>query len=198
MPKPSAGNDDRAIVVATFCWTTVRSRPRRPPIRKKDPLFVRWRDHDPSRIALSHGNGNFGRRAWRDHVELPDSAAELLFGCRGGLLARRFRCSRYDLDHTGDRQKPECGSEHTETFCKKLHRYMRQRRSSASNYRTLHLSVLAIFSAPPAGISLYNRVASERTEFQGAAVEARASHHASLSPQIALIAKRWISHRRSV
>jgi hypothetical protein len=28
MPKPSAGNDDRAIVVATFCWTTVR----RPPI----------------------------------------------------------------------------------------------------------------------------------------------------------------------
>ena len=63
MPKPSARNDDRAIVMATFCWTTVRSRPRRPPIREEDPLFVRWRDHDPSRIALSHGNGDFGRRA---------------------------------------------------------------------------------------------------------------------------------------
>src|ERR1700758_3942087 len=56
MPKLSAGNDDRAIVVATFCWMTGRSRPRRPPIREKDPLFVRWRDHDPSRMALSHGN----------------------------------------------------------------------------------------------------------------------------------------------
>jgi hypothetical protein len=44
MPKLSAGNDDRAIVVATFCWMTVRSRPRRPPIREKDPPFVRgWR-----------------------------------------------------------------------------------------------------------------------------------------------------------
>ena len=41
MPKPSAGNDDRAIVVATFCWTTVRSRLRRPPIREKDPFFAR-------------------------------------------------------------------------------------------------------------------------------------------------------------
>jgi hypothetical protein len=88
--------------------------------------------------------------ARRDHVELPDGAAELPFACRGGLLARRFRCSRYDLDHTGDRQKPESGSEHTETYCKKLHRYMRQRKSSASNYRTLRLTVLAIFSAPPA------------------------------------------------
>ena len=118
MPKPSACNDDRAIVVATFCWTTVRARPRRPPIRERAPFFVRWRDHDPSRIALSRDNGDFGRRAWRDHVELPDSAAELPFDCRGGLLARRFRCSRYDLDHTGDRQKPESGSERTETFCK--------------------------------------------------------------------------------
>ena len=187
MPKPSACNDDRAIVVATFCWTTVRARPRRPPTREEAPLFVRWRDHDPSRIALSHDNGDFGRRAWRDHVELPDSAAELPFACRGGLLARRFRCSKYDLDHTGDRQKPESGSEHTETFCKKLHRYMRQRKSSASNYRTLHLSVLAIFGAPPAGISLYDPVASARTEFQGAAVQARPSHHASLSPQIASV-----------
>src|ERR1700693_1880442 len=93
MPKPSACNDDRAIVVATFCWTTVRARPRRPPIRERAPFFVRWRDHDPSRIALSRDNGDFGRRAWRDHVELPDSAAELPFDCRGGLLARRFRCS---------------------------------------------------------------------------------------------------------
>src|ERR1700688_301498 len=198
MPKPSACNDDRAIVVATFCWTTVRARPRRPPIRERAPFFVRWRDHDPSRIALSRDNGDFGRRAWRDHVELPDSAAELPFDCRGGLLARRFRCSRYDLDHTGDRQKPESGSERTETFCKKLHRYMRQRKSSASNYRTLHLSVLAIFSAPPAGISLYDPEASARMEFQGAAVQVRPSHHASLSPQIASIRRRWISHHRCV
>jgi len=166
MPKPSACNDDRAIVVATFYWTTLRARPRRPAIREKAPFFVRWRDHDPSRIALSHDNGDFGPRAWRDHVELPDSASELPFDCRGGLLARRFRCSRYDLDHTGDRQKPESGIEHTETFCKKLHRYMRQRKSSASNYRTLHLSVLAIFSAPPAGISLYDPVASARRNFK--------------------------------
>jgi hypothetical protein len=97
MRKPSASNDDRAIVVATFCWTAVRSRPRRPPIREKNPLFARWRDHDPSRIALSHGNGDFGRRAWRDHVELPDSAAELLFGCRGGLLAAAKRASQQVL-----------------------------------------------------------------------------------------------------
>jgi hypothetical protein len=154
MPKLSAGNDDRAIVVATFCWTTVCSRPPRPPIREKNPLFVPWRDHDPSRIALSHGNGDFGWRAWRDHVELPDSAAELSFGCRGGLLARRFRCSRYDLGHTGDRQKPESGNANTETFCKKLHRHMQQCKSSAPNYRTLRLLVLAIFNAPPLVISL--------------------------------------------
>src|SRR5580693_6239668 len=156
MPKPSAGNDDRAIVMATFCWTTVRSRPRRSPIREKDPFFVRWRDHDPSRIALSHGNGDFGQRAWRDHVELPDSAAELPFACRGGLLARRFRCNSSGRDRTPYRQEPESGSEHTETFCKKLHRYMRQRKSSASNYRTLHLTVLAIFSAPgPPAVYLF-------------------------------------------
>ena len=167
-------------------------------VLKKAPFFVRWRDHDPSRIALSHDNGDFGRRAWCDHVELPDSAAELPFGCRGGLLARKFRCSRYDLDHTGDRQKPESGSEHTETFCKKLHRYMRQRKSSASNYRTLHLSVLAIFGAPPAGISLYDPVASARRNSKEPQYRLAPSHHASLSPQIASIPRRWISHRRCV
>ena len=123
MPKLSAGNDDRAIVVATFCWITVRSRPRRPPFREKAPLFVRWRDHDPSRMALSHGNGDFGRRARRDHVELPDSAAELPFGCHGGLLARRFRCNRSGRDRTPYRQEPESGSDHTETPCKTLHRH---------------------------------------------------------------------------
>ena len=68
MPKPSACNDDRAIVVATFCWTTVRARPRRPPTREKAPLFVRWRDHDPSRIALSHitatSGGVHGATTW--------------------------------------------------------------------------------------------------------------------------------------
>jgi hypothetical protein len=122
MPKPSAGNDDRAIVLATFCWTTVHSRPRRLAIRAKDPLWARWRDHDPSRIALWHGNSDFGRRAWRDHAELPDSVAELPFGCRGGLVARRFRCSRSGLDRTACRQGPESGSEHTETSCKTLHR----------------------------------------------------------------------------
>jgi len=42
--------------------------------------------------------------------------------CRGGLLARRFRCSRYGLDRTAYRQGPESGSGHTETSCKTLHR----------------------------------------------------------------------------
>jgi hypothetical protein len=70
---------------------------------------------------------------------------------------------------------------------------MRQRKSSASNYRTLRLSVGAIFSAPPADISLYDPVASARTEFQGAAVQAHPSHHASLFPQIASIRRRCIS-----
>src|SRR5450631_4344379 len=109
---------------------------------EKGPRFLFVGETMIRHVALSRDNGDFGRRAWRDHGELPDSAAELPFGCRDGLLARRFRCSRYDLDHTGDRQKPESGSEHTETFCKTLHRYMRQRKSSASNYRTLYLSVL--------------------------------------------------------
>jgi hypothetical protein len=81
------------------------------------------RDHDPSRMALSHGNGDFGRRAWRDHVELPDSAAELPFACRGGLLVRRFRCNRSGRDRTPYRQEPESGSDHTETTCKTLHRH---------------------------------------------------------------------------
>jgi hypothetical protein len=36
------------------------------------PPFARWRDYDPSRIALLHGDGDFGQRAWRDHAELPD------------------------------------------------------------------------------------------------------------------------------
>jgi hypothetical protein len=121
MAKPSAGNHDRTIVLATFCWTPVHSRRRRLPIPAKDPLWACWRDPDPSRIALWHGNGDFGRRAWRDHVELPDSVAELPFGCRGGLLARRFRRSRSGLDHTADRQGPESGSDHTERTCKTLH-----------------------------------------------------------------------------
>jgi hypothetical protein len=75
IPKLSAGNDDTAIVVATFCCATVPSRPRRPPIQEEDPPFAHWRDYDPSRIALLHGNGDFGQHAWRDHAELPDSAA---------------------------------------------------------------------------------------------------------------------------
>jgi hypothetical protein len=72
---------------------------------------------------------------------------------------------------------------------------MRQRKSSASNYRTLHLSVLAIFSAPPVGISLYNPVTSARRNFTEPQYKARPSHHASLFPQIASIRRRWISHR---
>jgi hypothetical protein len=121
MAKPSAGNHDRTIVLATFCWTPVHSRRCRLPIPAKDPLWACWRDPDPSRIALWHGNGDFGRRAWCDHVELPDSVAELPFGCRGGLLARRFRRSRSGLDHTAYRQGPESGSDHTERTCKTLH-----------------------------------------------------------------------------
>jgi hypothetical protein len=83
-------------------------------MRAKNPLCARYRDPDPSRIALWHGNGDFGRHAWRDHAELPDSVAELPFGGRAGLLARRFRRSRSDLDRTDYRQGPESGSEHTE------------------------------------------------------------------------------------
>src|SRR5712691_861993 len=122
IPKPSAGNDDTAIVVATFCCATVRSRPHRPPIQEKDPPFARWGDYDPSRIALLHGNGDFGQRAWRDHAELPDSAAELPVGSRGGHLARRFRSSRSGRDRSPYRQEPESGSDHTETICTTLHR----------------------------------------------------------------------------
>jgi hypothetical protein len=47
-------------------------------------------------------------------------------------------------------------------------------------------------------LSLYDPEASARTEFQGAAVQARPSHHASLSLQIASIRRRWISHHRCV
>ena len=122
IPKPSAGNDDTAIVVATFCCATVRSKPHRPPIQEKDPPFARWGDYDPSRIALLHGNGDFGQRAWRDHAELPDSAAELPVGSRGGHLARRFRSSRSGRDRSPYRQEPESGSDHTETICTTLHR----------------------------------------------------------------------------
>src|ERR1700730_12876360 len=159
MPKPSAGNDDRAIVVATFCWTTVRSRPRRPPIWEKDQFFVHSRDHDPSRIALSHGNGDFGQRAWRNHVELPDSAAELPFACRGALVARRFRCNSSGHDRPPYRQEPESGSDHTETTCKTLHRHSethyppaKRRFRSASRPEPLtHAAVLGPVKAKPFG-----------------------------------------------
>jgi hypothetical protein len=53
---------------------------------------------------------------------MPDSVAELPVVGRVGLLARRFRRSRSDLDRTACRQGPESGSEHTETFCKMLRR----------------------------------------------------------------------------
>jgi hypothetical protein len=122
IPKPSAGKDDTAIVLATFCCATVRSRPRRPPIQEEDPPFARLRDYDPSRIALLHGNGDFGQRAWRDHAELLDSAAELPVGSRGEHLARRFRSSRSGRDRSPYRQAPESGSDHTETICTTLYR----------------------------------------------------------------------------
>jgi hypothetical protein len=122
MPRRSADNDDRAIVVATSRWRSAGSRRRRHPMRAKDPLCARYRDPDPSRIALWHGNGDFGRHAWRDHAELPDSVAELPFGDRAGLLARRFRRSKSDLDRTAYRRGPESGSEHTETSCNTFHR----------------------------------------------------------------------------
>jgi hypothetical protein len=124
IPKPSAGNYDTAILVATFRCTTVcssrRRSPRRPLIQEYDPPFAPWRDPDPSRIALWHGNDDFERHAYRDHAELPDSVAELPFGARAGLPARRFRSSRSDLDRTNYRQGPESGSEHTETSCNPL------------------------------------------------------------------------------
>jgi hypothetical protein len=122
MPRPNADNDDRAIVVATSRWRSAGSRRRRHPTRAKYPLCARYRDPDPSRIALWHGNGDFGRHAWRDHAELPDSVAELAFGGRAGLHARRFRRSRSDLDRIAYRQGPESGSERTETSCNMIHR----------------------------------------------------------------------------
>jgi hypothetical protein len=91
-------------------------------MRATNPVYALWLDPDPSRIDFGHGNSDFGRRAWRDHAELPDSVAELAFGCRGEILARRFRHSRSGLDRTAYRQRPESGNEHTETFCKTLRR----------------------------------------------------------------------------
>jgi hypothetical protein len=41
-------------------------------------------------------------------------------------------------------------------------------------------------------------VASTRRNFKEPQYEARPSHHASLSPQIASIRRRWISHRDCV
>src|SRR6202795_3632113 len=122
MPRRSADHNDDRAMVATSRWRAAASSRRRHPMRAKDPLCARYRDPDPSRIALWHGNGDFGRHAWRDHAELPDSVAELPFGGRAGLLARRFRRSRSDLDRTAYRRGPESGSEHTETSCNTLHR----------------------------------------------------------------------------
>ena len=118
-------------------------------MRAKDPLCARYRDPDPSRIALWHGNGDFGRHAWRDHAELPDSVAELPFGGRAGLLVRRFRRSRSDLDRTAYRQRPESGSEHTETSCKKLpHTCQAACPDALEKAHAPLLSGLAILSAP--------------------------------------------------
>ena len=56
-PKPGAHNGDSAGVPMTFRWTA----PFRPPVRARDPLDAPWRDHDPSRVVVGHGNGDFGR-----------------------------------------------------------------------------------------------------------------------------------------
>jgi hypothetical protein len=174
-PKPTARNDDRTSVRVAFCETPTHSKRTRPPTRARDPLRALWRDHDPSRGAVGHDNGDFGRRAWRDHAELPDSVAELPFVGRGGLLARRFRRSRSGLDHTANRQEPESGSERTETSCKKLHRHMRERRSDVSKARTSPLSGPAIFSAPSASLLLAPILAEAPQPPQPLACAARAS-----------------------
>ena len=152
MPRPTARNDDRAGILASFCWMTAHSKPQGLPPRAKDPFHAPWRDRDPSRGAAGHGNGDFGRRAWRDHAELPDSVAEPPFVGRGALLAHRFRRNRSGLDHTVDTQQPESGSERTETSCKKRHRHMRERMSDVSKVRTPPLSGPAMFSAPPCSL----------------------------------------------
>ena len=108
--------------MGTFCWTTVRARSHGLPTPATSPLCSRQRDPDPSRNALWHGSGDFGRRACRDHAGLPDSVAELPFACRGERLARRLRSNRSGRDRTVYRQGPERGSEHIETSCRTLHR----------------------------------------------------------------------------
>jgi hypothetical protein len=150
MAEPvAAHNDDKSGVPLAFRSATADSRSHRRRIQAKELRHPPWPDHDPSRVAIEHGTGGFARHAWRDPAESPDSVAGLPFVGRGGPLARRFRRSRSGLYHSPDRQEPESGSGHTETFCTKLHRHMRQCMSDALKAHAPPLSGLAKLSAPP-------------------------------------------------
>jgi len=79
------------------------------------------------------------------------------------------------LYHTANRQEPESASERTETSCKKLHRYIRERRSDVSKARNSPLSGPAIFSAPSASLLLAPILAEAPQPPQPLACAARAS-----------------------
>ena len=145
--KPPAGKNDSAKSLVDICWATAHSQARRPSLRARDRLHAPRGDPDPSRCAVGHGNGDFARRAWRDHAVLPDSVAELPFGGGAVLAGHSFRRSRSDLDRSAGKLKPASGSDHIETSCKTLPQHMRHRMSLVKA-RILALSGLAISVTP--------------------------------------------------
>jgi hypothetical protein len=152
MGKPGARNDGRAGALVAVCWTAAFGRH---PLRARDLRRQPWPDHDPSRVAVEHGSGDFVRHAWHGHAELPDSVAGLPSAGRGALLARRFRRSRSGLDRTADRQEPGSGSARTGTSCKTLHPGTRDRMRFVSKAQTR--SSPARFGAPALRALLFAR-----------------------------------------
>ena len=143
MGKPGVRNDGRAGAPLPVCWTAALGRhPLRARGFRRQPLP----DHDPSRGAVERGSGDFARRAWRGHAELPDSVAGLPSAGRGAVPARRLRRSRSGLDRIADRQEPGSGSAHTGTSCKMPHPGTRDRMRFVSKAHTR--SSLARFGAP--------------------------------------------------
>jgi hypothetical protein len=61
---PSGWTTSWAAAAAHF---HAHSQPWGLPLRAKRQLHRFWEDPDPSRGAVVHGNGEFGRRAWGDH-----------------------------------------------------------------------------------------------------------------------------------
>ena len=145
MLKPPAHKNDSANYLVGICWASAHAQLSGLSHQAPNRLHAPSGDHDPSRSAVGHGNGDFGRRAWRDHAGSPDSVAELPFVCGDGLVVHRFRRSRSGLDRTAGRREPESGSDHTETSCKTLPQH-KQDCTPFVKARTLPLSGLAIIS----------------------------------------------------